>query len=67
MNDREKSDSPVVPGKPPNKKAATAVCAEVVEERGLAKGNPSEADMLRTQGREHRMPSGLARIPPVSG
>ena len=35
MNERGKSDSPVVPAKPPNK---TAV-AEVVEERGLAKGN----------------------------
>jgi RNA-directed DNA polymerase len=37
MNDGGKSDSPVVPAKPPNK-AARAV-AEVVEERGLAKGN----------------------------
>ena len=35
MHDREKSDSPVVPAKPPNK----AVAAEVVEGRGLAKGN----------------------------
>ena len=35
MNDRGKSDSPVVPAKPPNK---TSV-AEVVEGRGLAKGN----------------------------
>ncbi len=35
MNERGKSDSPVVPAKPPNK---TSV-AEVVEERGLAKGN----------------------------
>src|SRR4051812_16661722 len=37
MHERGKSDSPVVPAKPPNK-AASAV-AEVVEERGLAKGN----------------------------
>jgi RNA-directed DNA polymerase len=37
MNDGGKSDSPVVPAKPPNN-AASAV-AEVVEERGLAKGN----------------------------
>jgi group II intron reverse transcriptase/maturase len=37
MHERGKSDSPVVPAKPPNK-AAPAV-AEVVEERGLAKGN----------------------------
>src|SRR3954447_6794010 len=35
MNECGKSDSPVVPAKPPNK---TSV-AEVVEERGLAKGN----------------------------
>ena len=35
MNERGKSDSSVVPAKPPNK---TSV-AEVVEERGLAKGN----------------------------
>jgi group II intron reverse transcriptase/maturase len=35
MNERGKSDSPVVPAKPPNK---TSV-AEVVEGRGLAKGN----------------------------
>jgi hypothetical protein len=37
MNDRGESDSPVVPAKPPNKAAPAA--AEVVEERGLAKGN----------------------------
>ncbi len=35
MHDRGKSDSPVVPTKPPNK----APAAEVVEGRGLAKGN----------------------------
>jgi hypothetical protein len=37
MNERGKSDSPVVPAKPSNK---TSV-AEVVEERGLAEGNTS--------------------------
>src|SRR6266702_5603548 len=37
MNERGKSDSPVVPAKPPNK----AEAAEVVEERGLAEGNTS--------------------------
>ena len=37
MNERGKSDSPVVPAKPPNN-AASAV-AEVVEGRGLAEGN----------------------------
>jgi hypothetical protein len=39
MNEREKSDSPVVPAKPPNKSGAAVTEAEVVEERGLAKGN----------------------------
>jgi RNA-directed DNA polymerase len=37
MHDREESDSPVVPTKPSNN--ATVVAAEVVEGRGLAKGN----------------------------
>jgi RNA-directed DNA polymerase len=37
MNERGKSDSPVVPVKPPNK--AGPPVAEVVEERGLAEGN----------------------------
>jgi len=37
MNERGKSDSPVVPAKLPNKAASAA--AEAVEERGLAKGN----------------------------
>jgi len=37
MHERRKSDRPVVPAKPPNDAAQAA--AEVVEERGLAKGN----------------------------
>jgi RNA-directed DNA polymerase len=37
MHERGKSDSPVVPAKPPNKAAHAA--AEAVEGRGLAKGN----------------------------
>ena len=37
MHDRGKSDSPVVPAKPPNKAAVAA--AEAVEERGLPEGN----------------------------
>ena len=37
MHERGKSDSPVVPAKPPNKTAQAV--AEAVEERGLAKGN----------------------------
>jgi group II intron reverse transcriptase/maturase len=40
MNERGKSDSPVVPANPPNK--ATQVVAEVGEERGLAKGNMTD-------------------------
>jgi RNA-directed DNA polymerase len=36
MHERGKSDSPVVSAKPPNKTVRAA--AEVVEERGLAKG-----------------------------
>jgi RNA-directed DNA polymerase len=38
MHDREKSDRPVVPAKPPNKPAVVAG-AEVVEGRGLPEGN----------------------------
>ena len=37
MNEREKSDRPVLPGKPPNNAAQAA--AEVVEGRGLREGN----------------------------
>ncbi|MCA1707545.1 MAG: group II intron reverse transcriptase/maturase [Actinobacteria bacterium] len=39
MNEHGKSDSPVVPAKPPNK----ALAAEVVEGRGLAKGNTADS------------------------
>ena len=39
MHEHGKSDSPVVPVKPPNKAMAAVIGAEVVEERGLAKGN----------------------------
>ena len=40
MHERGKSDSPVVPAKPPNK--AGRPVAEVVEERGLAEGNTDD-------------------------
>ena len=57
MNERGKSDSPVVPAKPLNK---TPV-AEVVEERGLAKGNTAS-----TTRPGHRagpgVPNGLDRV-----
>ena len=39
MNERGKSDMPVVPANPPNNAAATAGVAEVGEERGMAEGN----------------------------
>jgi len=62
MNGREKSDSSVVPGKSPNKPRAAARGAEAAEGRGLAKGNPDEGAMSRTQSRNKDMPSALVRI-----
>lgn len=59
MDERGKSDSSVVPGKPPNK--AEEPVAEAVEGRGLAKGNSGERDALRTPGRAGAH-SGLARV-----
>ena len=61
MNDREKSDSLIVPRKSPNKPDAAAKGAEEMEGRGLAKGNPSGHDTRRTQGRES-VKSGLERV-----
>ncbi len=61
MNERGKSDSPVVPAKPPNK---TSV-AEVVEERGLAKGNttrPTRPGRSAGPG----VPHGLDRVRQVA-
>ncbi len=49
INGDGKSDSLIVPGKPSNKALGRA--AEVVEGRGLAKGNLFERNALRTQGR----------------
>ena len=59
MDGRGKSDSPVVPGKPPNKAEATA--AEAVEERRLTKGNSPERNASRTQSRSDA-PSALERV-----
>jgi RNA-directed DNA polymerase len=61
MNDHGKSDSPVVPAKPPNK----ALAAEVVEERGLAEGN---TDRPTRPGRSagSGVPSGLGRVREVA-
>jgi hypothetical protein len=46
-----KSDSPIVPGKPPNKGAGAPASAEGVEERGLAKGKTRQFPRSRTQSR----------------
>jgi group II intron reverse transcriptase/maturase len=59
MHGHGKSDSSIVPAKPPNKAGPEA--KEVVEERGLAKGNLLERNMLRTQSRQG-MPSAFERI-----
>ena len=53
MNERGKSDSPVVPAKPSNN-AASAV-AEAVEERGLAERNTDDPNTSRTQCRARRV------------
>ena len=55
MHERGKSDSPIVPGKPPNNGAGAPVSAEEVEERGLAKGNPRQPPQTRTQSRRALM------------
>jgi len=60
MNERGKSDSPVVPAKLPNKAAQAA--AEVVEGRGLAEGNTVEQNALRTQSRDGCASSALDRV-----
>jgi hypothetical protein len=52
MNERGKSDSPIVPGKLPNKGRGAPRSAEEVEGRGLAKGNRSQQTRFRTQSRE---------------
>ena len=51
MNVSGQSDSPIVPGKQPNKAGGIPV-AEAVEERGLTKGNDLQTAACRTQGRE---------------
>jgi group II intron reverse transcriptase/maturase len=63
MHGNGKSDSPVVPAKPPNK--AVRAVAEVVEERGLAKGN---TDSTTRPGRSagQGVSSGLDRVREVA-
>ena len=63
MNERGKSDSPVVPAKPPNKVGLPA--AEVVEERGLAKRNTNSTTRPgRSAGQD--VSSGLDRVREVA-
>jgi RNA-directed DNA polymerase len=63
MNERGKSDGPVVPAKPSNNAAVAA--AEVVEERGPAKGNmTSSTHPGRSAGQG--APSGLDRVREVA-
>ena len=55
----EKSDTPIVPKKPSNK----GFCpAEMVEGRGVAKGNADESPASRTQSRVHDASTGLEGI-----
>jgi len=61
MNERGKSDRPVVPGKPANKDGGQPASAERVEGRGLAKGNPHQQTRLRTQCRAD-LPNALERV-----
>ena len=59
MNERGKSDSPIVPAKSPNK--AGQPVAEGMEGRGLTKGNPQQQNTSRTLSRND-VPSALERI-----
>ncbi len=59
MNERGKSDRPVVPVKSSNK--AVQAAAEGMEGRGLTKGNPQQQNASRTQSRINA-PSALERI-----
>ncbi len=61
MNGRGKSDRPIVPEKQPNKGDGAPPSAEVVEERGLAKGNTEQQTRSRAQSRE-RLQQALDRV-----
>ncbi len=61
MDERGKSDSPIVPEKPPNKGRGAPWPAEAVEERGLAQGNPVRPTRDRAQDRES-LQSALDRV-----
>jgi len=51
MNEHGKSDRPIVPEKPLNKERGAPRCAEEVEGRGLAQGNPEQRNRDRAQDR----------------
>jgi hypothetical protein len=53
MNERGKSDRPVVPGKLPNKPVRAG--AEAVEGKGPAQGERGQGNTLRTQSRSGRV------------
>ena len=59
MHGHGKSDSPIVPAKPPNE--AGPEVKEAVEERGLAEGKTLERNRFRTQSRQI-LSSALERI-----
>ena len=59
MNDRGKSDRPIVPEKLPNN--ADNHAAEATEERGRAKGNPAKPDKRWTPS-QASLPIGLERV-----
>ena len=61
MNERGKSDSPIVPGKLPNKGRGALRFAEGVEGRGLAEGNLFQQPRFRTQSRSD-LQNALRRI-----
>jgi RNA-directed DNA polymerase len=64
MNGPGKSDRLVVPTKQPNKAGKPG--AEVVEGRGLAKGNTDKRNTPRTQSRNHGVPNALDRVREVA-
>jgi group II intron reverse transcriptase/maturase len=59
VNAEEKSDTPILPLKPPNKGAEPA---EVVEGRGVVKGNTNRVPAPRTQSRTSRASKGLEGV-----
>ena len=52
MNEPEKSDNSIVSEKPANKAGRKGSSAELVEKRGLAKGNSSQQTSHRTPSRK---------------